>query len=323
MQVKLTNASIILLAYNQQQFIKEALISLVNQDLDNLEIVISDDCSTDNTWTIINDFCRNFKGNKKLIINKNHENIGVVGNFTKAVSLSSGDVIFIAHGDDVSMQNRCSRCLEEWDKFGNVPDLMATDAYDMKITGEIIGIKKTDDLQIWDIDKWINSRPYIFGASHMVTKRLLQIGNLDSRLPFEDQCLLFRSLLMGGAVRVSLPLIKHRQGGISQQRKNYSYQIKIERLIKSSLDTEFESNQMLNDAIILKGPTKVFAKLYENQEIALYKNRMFNARKLSEKKKIFLDFYQISLAKKFRYFQLSSLSYFHRVIMRFNELIGR
>lgn len=88
----------------------------------------------------------------------------------------------------------------------------------------------------------------------------------------------------GGAVRVSLPLIKHRQGGISQQRKNYSYQIKIERLIKSSLDTEFESNQMLNDAIILKGPTKVFAKLYENQEIALYKNRMFNARKLSEKK---------------------------------------
>ena len=323
MQEKLTNVSIILLAYNQQQFIKEALISLVNQDLDNLEIVISDDSSTDNTWTIINDFYRNFKGNKKLIINRNHENIGVIGNFTKAVSLSSGDVIFIAHGDDVSMQNRCSRCLEEWDKFGNVPDLMATDAYDMKISGEIIGIKKTDDLQKWDIDKWINSRPYIFGASHMVTKRLLQIGNLDLRLPFEDQCLLFRSLLMGGAVRVSLPLIKHRQGGISQQRKNYSYQIKIDRLIKSSLDTEFESNQMLNDAIILKGPTKVFAKLYENQEIALYKNRMFNARKLSEKKKIFLDFYQISLVKKFRYFQLSSLSYFHRAIMRFNELIGR
>jgi glycosyltransferase involved in cell wall biosynthesis len=322
MQKKI-NASIILLAYNQQQFIKEALISLVNQDLDNLEIVISDDSSTDNTWTIINDFYRNFKGNKKLIINRNHENIGVIGNFTKAVSLSSGDVIFIAHGDDLSMQNRCSRCLEEWDKFGNVPDLMATDAYDMKISGEIIGIKKTDDLQKWDIDKWINSRPYIFGASHMVTKRLLQIGNLDLRLPFEDQCLLFRSLLMGGAVRVSLPLIKHRQGGISQQRKNYSYHIKIERLIRSSLDTEFESNQMLNDAIILKGPTKVFARLYENQEIALYKNRMFNARKLSEKKKIFLDSYQISLVKKFRYFQLSSLSYFHRAIMRFNELIGR
>jgi len=323
MRVQLKNSSIILLAYNQQQFIKEAIISLVNQDLDNLEIVISDDCSTDNTWTIINDFYRNFKGNKKLIINRNHENIGIIGNFTKAVSLSSGDVIFIAHGDDVSMQNRCSKCLEEWDKFGNVPDLIAADAYDMKITGEIIGIKKTDDLQIWDIDKWINSRPYIFGASHMVTKRLLQIGNLDSRLPFEDQCLLFRSLLMGGAVRVPLPLIKHRQGGISQQRKNYSYQLKIERLIKSSLDTEFESNQMLNDAIILKGSTKIFAKLYENQEIAFYKKRMFNERKLSEKKKIFLEFYYISLAKRFRYFQLSSLSYFHRAIMRLNELFGR
>ena len=47
MQEKITNASIILLAYNQQQFIKEALISLVNQDLDNLETVISDDNSTD------------------------------------------------------------------------------------------------------------------------------------------------------------------------------------------------------------------------------------------------------------------------------------
>jgi glycosyltransferase involved in cell wall biosynthesis len=48
MQEKITNASIILLAYNQQQFIKEALISLVNQDLDNLETVISDDNSTGN-----------------------------------------------------------------------------------------------------------------------------------------------------------------------------------------------------------------------------------------------------------------------------------
>jgi glycosyltransferase involved in cell wall biosynthesis len=47
MRVKLINASIILLAYNQQQFIKEALNSLVNQDLDNLETVISDDNSTD------------------------------------------------------------------------------------------------------------------------------------------------------------------------------------------------------------------------------------------------------------------------------------
>lgn len=312
-----------MLAFNQERLIEEAFDSLLDQDLDNLEIVVSDDCSSDNTWEKIANIQQNYCGSKKLIINRNQDNLGVIGNFNKAVSLSTGDVIFIAHGDDISMPNRCSLCLKEWDKYGRIPDLLATDAYDIKLSGEILGIKKTDNLQIWNIDKWISSRPYIFGASHMVTRKLLKVAELSPRLPYEDQCLLFRSLLMGGAVRLPLPLIKHRRGGVSQQSINYSYNIKIKRLIKSSFDTEFECKQMFNDAVALKANPKVFTKLNENLEIAFYKNRVLSAEKVREKKDIFFNSPNVSLLKKIRYFQFSTLPYFHRVVMRLNELISR
>ena len=42
-------ASIVLLTYNQEHFVEEAFLSLLNQDIDNVEIVVSDDCASDAT----------------------------------------------------------------------------------------------------------------------------------------------------------------------------------------------------------------------------------------------------------------------------------
>lgn len=83
-------ASVVLLTYNQEQFVEEAFLSLLNQDMDDLEIVVSDDCSTDNTWEKIQVVADSYQGSKKIILSRNTENMGIVNNYSAAIKQSAG-----------------------------------------------------------------------------------------------------------------------------------------------------------------------------------------------------------------------------------------
>jgi glycosyltransferase involved in cell wall biosynthesis len=90
--------SILLISYNHENYIKRAIESILDQfDIESCEVIVIDDCSTDNTSNIINDSITN-KKNTTLIVN--NENIGLVRNYKKGFSLCSGDLIFVLEGDD-------------------------------------------------------------------------------------------------------------------------------------------------------------------------------------------------------------------------------
>jgi len=243
-------ASVVLLTYNQSAFVQEAFESILNQDIDDLEIVVSDDCSSDNTWDIILTVAQSYTGSKKLILSRNPSNLGIVGNYAAAVKQSTGDLIFMAAGDDISMPDRCSKSIQFWIDKQKKYDLVAADGLDMSMAGEILGRKDSSNLEDWTAEKWLERRPFFFGASHMVTRKLLEIGPLDKNLPYEDQCLVFRAILMGGAVRLPTPLVRHRRGGLSQKS---GFKIGHRRSeISRSMGLEIlELRQFLKDATTL------------------------------------------------------------------------
>lgn len=244
------SVSIVLLTFNQEQFVKEAFLSLLNQDLDNVEIVVSDDCSSDGTWECIGSVAKSYLGPKKIIYSKNTKNLGIVDNFAAAVNIASGDLIFMAAGDDISLPNRCSQSIQFWLDNQQKYDLVAADAFDMEFDGAILGVKKNSDLEHWTVEKWFQRRPYFFGASHMLTRRLLDLATLNNQLPYEDQCLVFRAILMGGAIRLPVPLVCHRRGGMTQavQFKFAHRRAEIARDMAREL---LELQQFLSDAIAL------------------------------------------------------------------------
>jgi glycosyltransferase involved in cell wall biosynthesis len=244
-------ASVVLLTYNQEAFVKEALQSLLDQDYDDLEIVVSDDASKDKTWDVVLEVCRNYVGPKQVVLNRNTSNLGVVGNYFRAFNLSCGEVVFTAAGDDVSLPQRVSTCVNLWLKNQRKPDLIAADAYDMCLSGEILGTKVSDHLNDWNLTKWTEQRPYMFGASHMMTRRLLALRGLSPELSVEDQCLVIRALMMGGAIHCPLALVQHRRGGISQTKRVWTYALKLEQLRKSSQQALIEIENILQDAGIL------------------------------------------------------------------------
>ena len=90
--------SVFIVAYNQEEYIAQAIESVVNQSIAPYEIVISDDCSTDNTWNIIQNYTTQYQSLIKSY--RNESNIGIYKNFNKATNLVTGNLITCVAGDD-------------------------------------------------------------------------------------------------------------------------------------------------------------------------------------------------------------------------------
>jgi len=91
--------SIVTISYNQEQYIQQTLDSFIDQKTDfNFEVIIADDCSTDNTAGIIREYAEKFPNIIKPILRK--KNIGIQSNFIDALQHASGTYIALCEGDD-------------------------------------------------------------------------------------------------------------------------------------------------------------------------------------------------------------------------------
>mgnify|MGYP003576945079 CR=1 FL=1 len=97
--------SIALCTYNGERFLKEQLDSLINQDYPSIEIIIVDDCSTDRTLEILNQYSSQHSFIKVV---QNSQNLGYKQNFEKAIALCEGDYIALSDQDDIWQPNKIS-----------------------------------------------------------------------------------------------------------------------------------------------------------------------------------------------------------------------
>ena len=95
--------SIVITSYNRAHWIGQAIQSALDQDYHNLEIIISDNNSTDNTDEVIKSFC----SDSRIKYYKNETNIGMLANFQKAsLELASGEYITYISSDDYLVNNK-------------------------------------------------------------------------------------------------------------------------------------------------------------------------------------------------------------------------
>lgn len=92
--------SVCMPTYNQGEFIEEALCSLIDQTYGNLEIIVGDNASTDDTEKIVRKL---MEKDDRIIYIKHEKDIGVIENFNFLVKKSSGRYIKHAFSDDVYM----------------------------------------------------------------------------------------------------------------------------------------------------------------------------------------------------------------------------
>lgn len=95
--------SVLMPAYNAEKYIAEAIDSILNQTFKDFEFIIIDDCSTDGTWRIIQEYA---KRDNRIVVFKNNQNLGIAGNRNKLISLARGKYIVWQDADDASMLYR-------------------------------------------------------------------------------------------------------------------------------------------------------------------------------------------------------------------------
>lgn len=91
--------SVIVLTYNHEKYIKQALESILMQQVDfDYEILIGDDCSTDHTPEILKEYQARYP--EKIYLRLRHKNIGATKNAYELLMLARGDYLATCEGDD-------------------------------------------------------------------------------------------------------------------------------------------------------------------------------------------------------------------------------
>ena len=89
--------SVIVPVYNVEEYLKECLDSIINQTLEEIEIICIDDCSTDSSYNILEEYA---KKDNRIILLENKENMGVGYNRNIGIKKAQGEYISFIDSDD-------------------------------------------------------------------------------------------------------------------------------------------------------------------------------------------------------------------------------
>lgn len=97
-RLRQSRISVVIASYNYGRFLVEAIESVLRQTIPADEILISDDCSGDETWEIARDYEARYPA--LIRTNRNERNLGIVAHFNKAVRLTTGEYVCILGADN-------------------------------------------------------------------------------------------------------------------------------------------------------------------------------------------------------------------------------
>lgn len=260
--------SIAMATYNGEKYLKEQLDSIYNQTYNNIEVIVCDDCSTDNTVAILKEYAEKYGLNYYV----NEKNVGYVKNFEKAIGLCSGQYIALSDQDDLWNDKKIETLLQEIKE--NL--LIHSDASLIDEDGNILS-------QTWknEISSHKRFEDFLFsnvvtGCTVMFSKVLLKdVLPFPHGLAYHDWYLAIHAAKYGKIRYLNKPLVKYRQHltqDTGAHSANYLYKLFAEPLkrvmgkeslreigikkqiknllsIKSSVSFSQKQHQYIEDAI--------------------------------------------------------------------------
>lgn len=205
-----------LVAYNQEQFIREAVESALNQTYEPLEVVFSDDCSVDRTFEIICEIAHSYTGPHRIILNRNNVNLGLIDHCNKAYNLGTGELVVVTAGDDVSLPNRVETLARAWMHDKSVHALFSSFDRITSTGTRYVGRRYLDlAYEPLTAQELIFRLPCYPGATAAYSRRVIQVSPLSVPRAAEDIVLPFRAALLGHILLVPEVLVLYRTDGLS------------------------------------------------------------------------------------------------------------
>jgi len=146
----MTKISVALCTYNGEKFIHQQIDSILNQTLKVDEIVVCDDGSTDKTRQILNEYQKKFP--EVVRIYRNEKNLRSVKNFEKAISLCTGEIIFLSDQDDIWEETKVEIFIQYFNQYPNINAICSNGTF-INNDGNPI-----DQLSIWSVPQLLKDQ---------------------------------------------------------------------------------------------------------------------------------------------------------------------
>lgn len=214
--------SIILPAYNAEKYIAETIVSVLNQEYTDFELLIIDDGSKDKTADIVKTF-----DDTRIRYIKNERNLGLIQTLNKGISLARGMYIGRIDADDI--WHNTQKISLQMAYFDTHPDtvLVGTSAIAIDQNGYTLFDMKYPSGETYIKDRFLSGNPFIHPSVIFLKEAAIRAGGfLAEDLHAEDYSLWLRLGAMGHIDNIDAPLMKYRIHGTGISQTNALVQTK-------------------------------------------------------------------------------------------------
>ncbi|AEF85216.1 glycosyltransferase [Treponema primitia ZAS-2] len=242
--------SVIIPCYNSAQYVKQSILSIINQSYKNIEIIITDDCSTDDSFSVIEGLA---SIDNRIIVIKNSENLKLIKTLNNAIDIAKGKYIARMDADDISMPMRIEKQVSFMELHSDYA-ICGTNAWHINERGKIIGkaILPLSNVEIQN-SKFC-SCPFYHPSVIIRSNILKELNYNEIFIHTEDYALWLEILDHYKGFNLKEKLIKYRkhQDSITQKYKDIMRTTLIHIMSKYLTNKDYALSTLYIDNIFLQ-----------------------------------------------------------------------
>lgn len=252
-------------AYNQEKYIREAVEGAFSQTYSPLEIILSDDCSTDRTFQIMEELAAAYRGPHQVKVWQGKRNLGLIEHVNDIVARARTDFIVFAAGDDISVPHRTTKIVKIFTEYPNIA-LVHSNVRLISEDGRYGAIVKPPLPDMSDLISMAVSLSIYIGATGAINTNLYKVfGRITETETYEDLILGFRAALLDGFYHINEDLVLYRANiGLSTEysRKAQARLPRRIRYIKHKIATlrQRQLDAMKVESVVARGLCVVISR---------------------------------------------------------------
>lgn len=252
------NVTIIIPIYNVAPYIKRCLLSVIKQTYTALEIILVDDCGTDNSMEIVFDIVNEYQGDRKILILKHECNKGLSAARNTGIKNATGDYVLFLDSDDEIPLDAVSLMIDAIDDdldfvIGNIK-LFGSDTFQFNFslpTGTVSGNSLI-------LNTFIEGKWYSMAVNKLIRRDFLLKNGLwfKEKILHEDELWSFMLAMKANKMRVI-------------NNYTYNYYIRNDSITGKITIKNYESNMriLLEKKILIESLNDIKVELFLYKQI--------------------------------------------------------
>lgn len=207
-----------LTCYNHERYVEAAAQGLLSQTYGPAEIILSDDCSSDRSFDIIQSLAAAYRGPHEVRLNRNERNMGTGAHLSKVLAMARGSIFIGSASDDISEPQRAEKLVEVFVKnpraqcvWSNA-QIIDGDGREIRLFADP-EFRGNGDEGMRPVTTTVRT-PWTLGATAVYRMDVWKFfGPLMEGIAQEDLAMAWRCRLIGDICYVPEVLMKYRQHG--------------------------------------------------------------------------------------------------------------